>query len=62
MFLDWWTPIENLPALLKGALGSLELTLTVFALSLFFGTIVGFIYGITNTTKLVTASQPYMWN
>ena len=43
MFLDWWTPIENLPALLKGALVSLELTLTVFALSLFFGTIVGFL-------------------
>lgn len=42
MFLDWWTPIENLPALLRGALVSIELTILVFALSVLFGTIVGF--------------------
>lgn len=43
MFLDWWTPIENLPLLLRGALVSMELTLIVFALSVFFGTIIGFL-------------------
>lgn len=41
MFLDWWTPIEHLPELLRGALVTLELTVLVFFLSLFFGTLIG---------------------
>lgn len=43
MFFDWWTPIKNLPALLQGALLSLELTALVFFLSLLLGTLVGYI-------------------
>lgn len=43
MFFDWWTPIDNLPLLLGGALISIEITILVFVLSLVFGTLVGFL-------------------
>lgn len=43
MFFDWGTPIRNLPLLLGGALVSLELTLVVFILSFFFGTLLAIV-------------------
>lgn len=42
MFFDWGTPIRYLPDLLNGALLTMELTLTVFFLSLLLGTLIGF--------------------
>jgi His/Glu/Gln/Arg/opine family amino acid ABC transporter permease subunit len=41
MFFDWWTPIDNLPILLKGALLSISLTILVFLISIIFGTLLG---------------------
>lgn len=42
MYLDWLTPIYNLPKILIGAVNSIWITIVVFILALFLGTIVGY--------------------
>ena len=43
MFLDWSTPIRNMPTILNGALVTMAITLSVFAISLIFWTFFGYL-------------------